>query len=150
MKLISISRTQITISKFLIYYLLIIGLLIPTIFKDFYYALTFEKTKGEIESFLFKESTGKRGGKVTRYYPVVQYQVGDTLYSCLGSEFLHEGSYLHDKVPIIYQPDNPSHAFVYSFLGFWATELVYIIPFSLMLTLMVFLDSIPKYITIRF
>lgn len=147
MSLLIINRREIGINKFLIYALLMFCLLYPTIFKDCLYAITFSRAKGKVTSFIVTENkTGKRN---TKYFPVAEFQVNDTIYTSIGSHYEHQNVYLHDSVSIIYDPKNPTKSYHFSFNGFWSPELVYVLPFSLLLTLMFFLDSIPNYFTLR-
>jgi hypothetical protein len=149
MKLISIGANHFSINKYLVCGIVMLILLYPNVFKDCYYAITFKKTKGIIDSFTFTEYASSRGGKRTSYYPVVFYQVENNTYRCLGSKFQRDGSHVNDSVTVIYNQSNPSKAFVYSFLGFWAPELIYAIPLVLILTLLTSLDIIPYYLTLR-
>ncbi|MFT3679923.1 MAG: DUF3592 domain-containing protein [Ferruginibacter sp.] len=123
-----------------------ICMLYPTIVKDCYYAVTFKRTIGEVITLKTEKIPGVRA----RHYPVIRFNLNNSSYDFEGSSFLYAGSQMGDSVPVIFDPGDPSKAFVYTYLGFWAPELVYLLPFSLTLTLMVFLDSIPQYFTIRF
>lgn len=149
MKLISFGPNHFSINKYLIYGIVMLLVLYPTFFKDCYYAITFKKTQAVIESFTFSDFTGSRGRKRTNYYPVASYQVDNKTYRCLGSKFQHEGLDVHDSVAVIYDQQDHSKAYVYNFLGFWAPELVYVIPLLLLLSLLVSLDRIPKNLTLR-
>jgi hypothetical protein len=119
-----------------------------TIVPKVWYVLTYTKTKGIVSSIIYRESRS-RGGTRTNYYPVVDFIANNQKISCVGGRFGREETYMNDSLVVIYNSNSPAKAFVYDFLGFWATELVFVIPFSLLLTLILGVDGIPKLITIR-
>ena len=149
MKWITLNTKQFSISKYLLYFIAM-GLLLKQLLPKIWYSFSFIKTKGIVDSYTYSEYQGRRG-RTTSYYPVVNYVVRSDTFTCYGSSFEHDELHPNDKVSVIYDPGDPANAFVYTFLGFWAPRLTYIIPFSLLLSLAFLgLDSIPTHITIRF
>jgi hypothetical protein len=149
MKLISINSRQFSFSKYLIYFILM-GFLLKPLINKVWYAITFNNAKGVVKSITFTDYQGRKG-KQTNYYPVVDFIIGADTFTCYGSSFQHDGLYVHDSVSVIYNPKNPNNAYVYSFLGSWAPKFVYIIPFSLILSLgFLGIDSIPENFVIKF
>jgi Protein of unknown function (DUF3592) len=120
------------------------GFLLKPLINKIWYALTFNTTKGVVKSITFTEYEGNRK-KHTTYYPVVDFIIKNDTFTCTGSQFQHEEFYVHDSVSVIYNPKRPTNAYVYSLLGFWAPQLVYVIPVSLILSLIFFgTGLIPK------
>ena len=147
--LIRINRHQVSISKYLVFYILMLILLKP-LYPKIIDALRYHKTVGVVDAFTFTEYDGYRG-KRTRYYPVVKFTVNADTFTCYGSSLQHDGLYVHDSIRVMYDPGNPSKAYVYTFLGFWAPRLTYIIPLSVILLLTFFgLTNIPRYFSIKF
>lgn len=143
MPLISKNSKQISCSKYLLYCILM-GFLLKPLLNKVWDAITFNITKGVVKSITFTEYEGNRK-KYTTYYPVVDFIIEKDTFTCIGSQFQHEEFYVHDSVSVIYNSKNPANAYVYSLLGFWAPQLVYVIPFSLILSLLFLgIDHIPK------
>jgi Protein of unknown function (DUF3592) len=144
MKLISLNSKQFSISKYLIYFILMAFLLKP-LFTKSYYALTFTKTTGILQYFKYTHYARR-----TYYYPAVDFVIKNDTFTCFGSKFQHDAVYPGDTLPVIYNPVNPGKAYVFTFLGFWSPELVYIVPFSLILSLTFLgISSIPDNFIIR-
>jgi hypothetical protein len=119
--------------------------LVSPLLKKSWYFLSFSRTRGIVESYLMVRNVRR-----ARFYPEVKFIVNnDTLY-CTGSSFQKEGLHTNDSVTVIYDPKNARHAYEGSFLGFWAPDLVYILPFGLLLSLMVLgLEEVPTYLKLK-
>jgi hypothetical protein len=129
MALLSIQSRQISISKYLIYFILM-GFLLKPMATKLWYAITYTKTKGVVKYFTFNKPS-----RTTYYYPVVAFIVNKDTFTCTGSSLQHDAMNVHDSVTVLYEPGTSPKAYVYTFLGFWAPPLTYIIPGALLLTL---------------
>ena len=146
-RLIFIEDRKLSISKYLIYFILMFILLLP-LTKKVWYALTFSRTNGFVNTFIVRHTTGRRAR--TYYYPEVEYTVGKHRYICYGSSFQHDVVRVLDSLTVIYSPSNPQRGYLYTTLAYWMPPLMYIIPFSLMLTLACFgLSTIPRYFVLK-
>ncbi|GAB2806028.1 hypothetical protein [Ferruginibacter profundus] len=144
MALLSIQSRQISISKYLIYFILM-GVLLKPMGTKLWYAITYTKTKGAVKYFTFNKPY-----RNTYYYPVVAFVVNQDTLTCTGSSLQHDAINVHDSVSVIYGPGDSPKAYVYTFLGFWAPPLTYIAPAALVLTL-IFLGvtTIPQNFVIK-
>ena len=136
------------INKYKIYFVVISIFIGFTIFPKAWKTYTYNKTKGIVRYFLYKENESSRR-KTKTFYPLVDFTVKNTNYTCLGSSFQHEEIYRGDTVSVIYNEKDPEQAYVYTFLGFWGPTLVYFIPIALIISLGFGLDYIPKIIKIK-
>ncbi|MBP6430160.1 MAG: DUF3592 domain-containing protein [Ferruginibacter sp.] len=137
------------INKYKLYLVLMLILLGATYGKQIWYALTFIKTTGIIREY---ESQLNYGGRRTTisYFPLVDFNLGEATYSFYGSSNLHETYVEGSKVPVIYNPKNPSKAYVYTFLGYWGNS--FLIVFPIFVVLSMFLLSVgvlPKILVIN-
>lgn len=140
---------QLNINKYKLYFVLIAILFGYSYFPKLWYALTYNRTSGIVDSFTYTESKGYRS-KTTNYYPVVLFTVNNNIYSCLGSSFQHDELYRLNKVTVIYDGRNPKKAFVYTTLGFWAPPLVYVLPlFVIISAILLSVGSLPKILRIK-
>jgi hypothetical protein len=111
--------------------------------------LTYGKTEGVMRQFLYIEN--ENGTRRTEYfYPIVDFQINDSSYAFYGSTLQHDELHRGDTVPVLYDKHDPSKAYVYSALGFWAPTLAYFFPFFLLITMLFGLDYIPKVVKINF
>ncbi len=118
--------------------------LVPLVWKSFSY----NKAEGTVKYFYFTENKNSRRKKTT-YYPIVEYQVSNNNYLCKGSRFQHEEVFVNDIVAVLYNPNKPKEAYVYTAMGYWAPSLMYIIPIPIFLFLIFGLDMVPKYFTLK-
>jgi len=148
LKLFILEPRKFGVSKYLVYFIILFFLLRPVARKT-WYALTFTKTKGVVVYFREHEFYTSRGRRVTEY-PVVEFTVNQQAYRCVGSSFQKEAVNIEQQLPVIYDPDNISHAYVYTFLGYWGPNVAYLAPAILLFSLMFLgLDSVPKMLTLK-
>lgn len=118
---------ELRINKYLLYWVIIVITCWFTILPRCWHAITFSKTIGEVRHFGYYKIPYKRGYRIA-WYPIVDFSLENKNYSFLGSDVQHDELNRGDKVELIYNPKNPSDAYIYSWLGFWAPPLVYFIP----------------------
>jgi hypothetical protein len=137
----------IRISKYLIFFVIIGGIIGYFIFPIIVNAITFKKTKGTIQSFTSRVYQSGRGPRLV-YFPIVQYKVNNDTFLCYGSSSEYEGHMLEDTLPVIYEAGNPGHAYVDTFLGSWSI-LFLIIPPAVFIFLIVSADVVPDHLVIK-
>ena len=150
MKLIILKAREFSINKYLIYFVILFFLLKPFV-QRFWYEVTYQKTKGFVLYFDEDEFYTFSGtGRYSKYYPVVEFSVDSNTYRCRGSSFQKDVLNTGSQVPVLYDPKNPNHAYVYTFLAFWGPNVAYLVPVIIFFTLAFLgLDSIPKYLTLK-
>ncbi len=140
---------QLTFNKYILYFVLMAALLGYGVVPKIWYACTCKKTTGVIKYFE-QRKYNSRGGIKYNEYPLVDFVVDGNTYEFYGNRYQRDNLYAGDTVKVIYDPAFKRNAYINTFVGFWAPEVVYVIPISLILFLVFGLDSIPKKIKIEF
>ncbi len=136
------------INKYKLYFLLLGLLLACTYGKQLWYTLTYKKTSGIIREYIMKKNKGRRAR--VSYYPIVDFKTGDSLYAFYGSANLHDTYYDGSTVPVIYNPQNPNEAFVYTFLGFWGNSFLIVFPLFVVISMFLLpVGALPKILVIN-
>ena len=149
MKLFIIKPNEFGISKYLVYLIIIFFLCRPFV-KKIGYSFTYTHTTGIVKYFRVYEYYTSRGRRTTSY-PVVEFAVNSDTFYCMGSSFQKDVLNTDTRVAVIYDPTNPKHGYLYSFLGYWGLDLPYLIPGVLIVSLAVLgLDSVPKFLRMKF
>lgn len=88
-----------------------------------------ETTTGEVVGIKSWSTRGRYGGSYTA--PVVKFNTKD--YEVRFQGETNMDIQYGDKVNVIYKTDDPTDAFIYSFVGFWLVSLIYCSIFYLLL-----------------
>lgn len=119
---------EISFSKFLIFYLVVIIVLVYTVIPKIWYSITYQKNRGEMQYFEPKPVITIIGEYI-KMSPGISFALKNKTYSFFGSSYLHESFYAGDSVKIIYDPHSPQRAYVNSWIGNWGPLIVNAIPF---------------------
>jgi len=80
--------------------------------------LSLQKAEGEVVAI--GEYLMGRGKRLKQYYPVIDFSANSNIYRYeKPNEVLFKKFRVGDKVKIIYKPQNPDDAWIFSFLGYW-------------------------------
>ncbi|HMD01268.1 MAG TPA: DUF3592 domain-containing protein [Ferruginibacter sp.] len=124
--------------KYVIYTAVMILVWFPFL-KRVSYAICYDKTQGTVDGWQVFESQGRRGRRLT-YYPIVDYKVSGIVYTTYGSRYERDEFNTGAPVTVLYDPESPGDAYLYNFISFWGPPLMWIVPLSLFLTMMLGLD----------
>jgi hypothetical protein len=87
--------------------------------------------RGKITSGTVLTTTYSNIRRTTYTYPTVKFLVGDDAYTFRADSNLPYDE--NDKVSVIYNPNDPRQCWIFTFLGFWLTPLIYsILPVVLL------------------
>lgn len=137
---------QIVVSKFLLYYL-IMGtafcfLILPVLWKS----IMFKKTTGNVRQFVYFNENNHGGA----FIPLVDYSIEDKWFSFYGTDVERDELNDGQRVNVLYNPDNPKEAYIYTFAGFWSTPLMFFIPiFVAASSVLLAVGLIPKKIVLK-
>ncbi len=140
----------VNINKFTLYWSLIGFLFCFTLLPKVWYALTYARTTGKIKHFIYTRSKTTRGRISTTWYPIVFFELNGAKYNFLGTDTQHDEFNPGDDAPVLYNPQNPDLAYVYTFPGFWGPALVYFIPvFVVVSAILLSVGFLPKTLVFR-
>jgi hypothetical protein len=113
-----------------------------------FHLLTYSTTHGNRPGFQNVEHFGGRH-KVTDKHPVIRFEHNGYQYKFLAPSFLQDVVDYRNDIPVIFDPDDPSEAYVKSFIGLIGDSLLYLIPFFLIWTVLVLHpEFFPRYFTV--
>ncbi len=129
-----------TINKYLLYFIVLF--IVSAIFlgKRIVHAITYKHTKGVVIAFDYYE-----GRKYTNKYPIIEFETEKYVIEFRAPSYMAENVYVDKIVEVIYDPDNPSNAYVNNFYGLWGNAFVFLLPFFLIWTIIIIgKDFVPK------
>ena len=145
----SSSKEYISINKYWLY--LIIVSLVFGIFllPKLYYLQTYSKAYGKVSGYHDVEVHHKRGS-YTKRYPIIQFETSKYIVKILAPEYIYNETRSRSNFPVLYNPNNPEKAFVFTKLAYWGESFKYLIPFFLCWTALIFgVGFLPKNLKIN-
>ena len=120
-----------------------------TVLPMLWHALTYSKASGEVKNFeYFEEFHGR--GTANLPHPLVNFTVEGKNYSFYGTDVQKDELNPGDGVDLIYDPKYPSHAYIYSWTGFWSSPLFYFIPaFIIFSAVLLSVGLLPRILIIK-
>jgi hypothetical protein len=147
--LLRIHANGFSISKNLLYAIIMFSFIGVVIVPRLWAVATYKHTSGGVDRFDLISPLGNTT-RARVPAPVVIYRVDSVWYEVLGSAEQKDLTHEDDVLPVIYDPNNPAKSYVYGFTGFWSPVIAIGVPFILITTLALGIDSIPKIISFRF
>ena len=125
---IQLSRTQVFLSVVFVLHFFFF-------FNNYFLLISGETTQGEVSHY---ETTGRRG-RYTR--AIIYFDYGNFTYRFSGNINV---KYSSSEVTILFDPNDPTNAYEYSFFGFYFERLLYLVLLCLVFILPLIITKIKK------
>lgn len=121
-----------TINKYLLYFIVLFTVFAFFLGKRIVHAITYKHTQGVVTGFDYYE-----GRKYTKKYPIVEFKTEKYVVEFRAPDYMAETVYVDKIVDVIYDPDQPTNAYVNNFYGLWGNAFIFLLPFFLIWTIII-------------
>jgi hypothetical protein len=139
----------VTVNKYVLYAVVLVLVFGIGLSTRLYALLIYRRTEGVVAGYHDQWVHTKTGG-YNKHFPLIRFKTKTHVVTFAAPSYMYEES--RDKVsyPVIYDADEPTNAYVFTFMGFLGTPSLYLGPFFLIWTIFLLgYGFLPKRIRFR-